>query len=60
VIWRKLSPGTASVSGSQFVERVLSVVETCRQRRRDSMAVLTACIRSPLEGAGAPTPSPLA
>ena len=58
VIWRKLSLGTASAMGSRFVERMLSVVETCRQRGRDVLAYLTACIRSGLEGA--PAPSPLA
>ncbi len=31
VIWRELSLGTASGAGSRFVERLLSVVETCRQ-----------------------------
>jgi transposase len=31
LIWRKLSLGTASEAGSRFVERLLSVVETCRQ-----------------------------
>jgi transposase len=58
VIWRKLSLGTASVMGSRFVERMLSVVETCRQRGRDVLAYVTACVRSGLEGT--PAPSPLA
>jgi transposase len=58
VIWRKLSLGTASLSGSRFVERMLSVVETCRQRGGEVLAFLTACIRAAL--AGAPAPSPLA
>ncbi len=31
VIWRELNLGTASGAGSRFVERLLSVVETCRQ-----------------------------
>jgi len=34
VIWRRTSHGTQSDPGSQFVERILSVVETCRQQRR--------------------------
>lgn len=38
VIWRKLSFGTQSVSGSRFVETLLSVVETCRQRQRNVLA----------------------
>jgi transposase len=56
VIWRKLSLGTASASGSRFVERMLSVVETCRQRGRDVLAFLTGCVRSALEGLPAPNP----
>ena len=34
VIWRKPSLGTASDAGSRFVERLISVVETCRQGER--------------------------
>jgi transposase len=34
VIWRKLSFGTQSSSGSRFVETILTVVETCRQQQR--------------------------
>ena len=58
VIWRKTSHGTDSEAGSRYVEQVLTVVATCRQRGRDVMAFLTACIRSGLEGA--PAVSPLA
>lgn len=32
VIWRKLSFGTQSAAGSRFVETLLTIVETCRQR----------------------------
>jgi transposase len=35
VIWRKLSFGTQSTSGSQFVERLLTVIETCRRQSRN-------------------------
>jgi transposase len=34
VIWRRHSHGTQSDLGSRFVERILSVVETCRQQQR--------------------------
>jgi transposase len=34
VIWRRTSHGTQSVLGSQCVERILSVVETCHQQHR--------------------------
>ena len=35
VIWRRISGGTASEQGSRFVERMLTVVATCRQQGRD-------------------------
>ena len=35
VIWRKLSFGTQSASGSRFVERMLTVIETCRRQHRN-------------------------
>jgi transposase len=34
VIWRRNSHGTQSDGGSRFVERILTVVETCRQQHR--------------------------
>ena len=58
VIWRKLSLGTASEAGSRFVERLLSVVETCRQRGRSVASYLTACFQA--KRGGEPIPSPLA
>jgi transposase len=41
VIWRKLSFGTQSASGSRFVERMLTVIETCRRQKRNVFAWLT-------------------
>ena len=55
VIWRKLSFGTQSASGSRFVERMLTVIETCRQQGRDTFAWLVEAIRSRF--AGQPVPS---
>jgi transposase len=43
VIWRRLSIGTESGSGSRFVERMLSVVATCRQQGRNVLDYLIAC-----------------
>jgi len=57
VIWRKLSLGTASEAGSRFVERLLSVVETCRRRGESVASYLTACFVA--KRAGQPIPSPL-
>jgi transposase len=55
VLWRKISGGTASGWGSRFVERVLSVVATCRQQGRNVLEFLTQCFRAPLTGDPLPT-----
>ena len=58
VIWRKLSFGTQSASGSRFVETMLTVIETCRQQGRNVFAFLTHAIKAHL--ARQPAPSLLA
>ena len=55
VIWRKLSFGTQSASGSRFVERMLTVIETCRRQNRNVYAWLTHAVEAHL--AGQPIPS---
>src|SRR3954462_4102655 len=35
VFWRRISGGTDSADGSRFVERMLTVVASCRQQRRN-------------------------
>ena len=55
VCWRKTSYGTDSEGGSRFVERVLTVVASCRQQGRDVLAFLTDAILA--ARAGTPTPS---
>jgi len=55
VIWRKTSYGTDGEAGSRFVERLLTVVATCRQRGRDVLGYLTACLRARLDGTPAPS-----
>lgn len=40
VIWRRISYGTQSDAGSRFVERILTVVETCRQQDRNPLEYL--------------------
>jgi transposase len=45
VIWRKLSFGTQSAAGSVFVERMLTVIETCRQQKRDVLGYLSEAVR---------------
>jgi transposase len=55
VIWRRTSHGTQSDSGSQFVERILSVVETCRQQQRPVFDFLRQALIA--YRAGQPAPS---
>ncbi len=58
VIWRKLSFGTQSASGSRFVETMLTVIETCRQQSRNVFAFLTHAVKAHL--AHQPVPSLIA
>jgi transposase len=46
VLWRKTSGGTDSPQGSRFVERVLSVLETCRRQGQKGLDYLSACIQA--------------
>lgn len=50
VIWRKLSFGTQSASGSRFVERLLTVIETCRRQKRNTFAWLAETVQTHLDG----------
>jgi transposase len=55
VIWRKLSFGTQSAAGSRFVETMLTVIETCRQQRRNAFAFVTAAVEAHLAHQPAPS-----
>jgi len=55
VLWRKGSGGTDSRRGSRFVERVLSVRETCRQQGRSLWGYLVECCQARLAGTDAPS-----
>jgi transposase len=55
VIDRKLSGGTASEHGSRFVERMLTVVATCRQQDLHVLDYLTRCFQAHLDGQPAPS-----
>src|SRR5499427_3288857 len=68
VLWRKRSLGTASTKGNRWVERILSLKETCRLHARATYAVLVDAVTSFFqghqpdlswitEGAGSPTVS---
>ncbi len=55
VIWRRISGGTDSERGSRFVERMLTVVATCRQQGRHVLSYLTSCFEAQLAGQGIPS-----
>jgi transposase len=55
VIWRKLSFGTQSAAGSRFVERMLTVIETCRRQDRDVFAWLVEAAQARLTGQACPS-----
>jgi transposase len=55
VLWRKDSGGTDSQGGSRFVERVLSVRETCRQQGRGLLEYMVACCQAHLEAKAPPS-----
>jgi transposase len=46
VTWRKRSQGTASRKGHRWVERILSLKETCRLQARSTYAVLVDAVSS--------------
>jgi len=60
VIYRKLSGGTDSESGSRFVERILTVVATCRQQKINVLDYLTRCYQAGLDGQAAASLLPAA
>jgi transposase len=50
VLWRKRSLGTASSKGNRWVERILSLKETCRLHARATYAVLVDAVSSFFQG----------
>jgi len=54
VIWRKLSLGTASSTGSRYVETILSVLATCQQNAINAFTF----VRSTIEAALKDQPTP--
>jgi transposase len=59
VIWRRISGGTDSRDGSRFVERMLSVVTTCRQQRRNVLEYLSRCFEADHRGQAIPSLLPV-
>jgi transposase len=54
VLWRKTSGGTDSSQGSRFVERVLTVVQTCQKQGKKVLAFLEECIEAWRHGRAPP------
>ena len=50
VLWRKRSQGTASDKGHRWVERILSLKETCRLRAQSTYTVLVDAVSSCFHG----------
>jgi transposase len=50
VLWRKRSLGTASTKGNHWVERILSLRETCRLQARSTYTVLVDAVASLFKG----------
>ncbi len=46
VIWRKCSLGTQSEKGNRWVERILTLKETCRLKTERTFPILVDCIKS--------------
>lgn len=58
VRWRRVSFGSQSPRGSQFVARTLTVIETCRRQGRHLLEVLTSCVSNSMLGLPAPSLAP--
>jgi transposase len=58
VIWRRISGGTDSADGSRFVERMLTVIATCRQQKRNVLDYLRSCFEAQLRGQKVPSLRP--
>ena len=55
VIYRKLSFGTQSSKGSRYLERILTVSETCRLQYRHAYEYLIEAMRAKFSGQSAPS-----
>jgi len=58
-IWRKTSFGTQSKAGSLYMERIMTVVATCKLQRRNILDYLTCAVKSHLEKSSFPSLLPI-
>jgi transposase len=54
VLWRKICFGTQSDIGAQFVVRILTTVETCRQQKLHTLTFLTHAVQAYISDRPAP------
>ena len=55
VIWRKISFGTQSPRGTLYLERIMTVVATCKMQKRNVLDFVTEAIQAHLSGATPPS-----
>jgi len=55
VRWRRVSFGTQSSSGSRFVERVLTTIETCKRQGRNALEFMTDSVKAMFHGKPPPS-----
>ncbi|MEZ6118530.1 MAG: transposase [Pirellulaceae bacterium] len=60
VIYRKLSFGTQSAQGSRYLERILTVSETCRLQNRNAYQYLIQAMEASFAGTAPPSLLPTA
>jgi transposase len=54
-IWRKTSFGTQSKAGSLYMERIMTVVATCKLQKRNILDYLTDVVKSHIEKSSFPS-----
>ena len=55
VIWRKTSFGTQSPKGTLYLERIMTVVATCKLQKRNVLNFMTETLRAHLSNTGMPS-----
>jgi len=55
VIWRKINLGTQSDRGDRFVERMFTVIATCKQQSRNVLAFMAQAVHAYLGGTKTPS-----
>ena len=55
VIWRKISFGTQSPRGTLYLERIMTVVATCKMQKRNVLDFVTEAIQAHLSGVTSPS-----